>query len=81
MQYFRFVALQYLVTVGWALAGALSMGIGLGVAFKVFTALTPKIDEVEELKKGNIGVAIVMAAVIIATGIVVAVAVMPESAG
>ena len=37
-------------------------------------------DEIEELKKGNVGVAIVLAAVIIATGIVVAVTVMPTMA-
>jgi len=80
MQYFKFVMVQYLVTVGWAIAGALSMGIGLAVALQVFTVLTPKIDEIEELKKGNIGVAIVLAAVILATAIVVAVAVMPEAA-
>ncbi|MFA6134390.1 MAG: DUF350 domain-containing protein [Phycisphaerae bacterium] len=79
MEYIRFVLLQYLVTIGWALAGAVSMGLGLGVALKVFTILTPKIDEMEELKKGNIGVAIVLAAVILAMGIVVAVVVMPEA--
>jgi len=76
----KFVLVQYLVTIGWGIAGALAMGIGLGVALKVFTALTPKIDEIEELKKGNIGVAIVLAAVILATAIVVAVAIMPETA-
>jgi len=81
MGYFRFVMVQYLVTVGWAIVGAASMGIGLGVALKIFTVLTPKIDEMEELRRGNIGVAIVLAAVILATAAVVAVAVMPESAG
>ncbi|MHC4252164.1 MAG: DUF350 domain-containing protein [Planctomycetota bacterium] len=71
--------LQYLGTFGWALVGAVSMGVGLAVALKIFTVLTPGIDEIEELKKGNMGVAVVMAAVIIAMGIVVAVTVMPES--
>jgi len=80
MQYFKFMMVQYLVTVGWAIAGAVSMGIGLGVALKVFTVLTPKIDEVAELKRGNIGVAIVLAAVILATAIVIAVTVLPEAA-
>jgi uncharacterized membrane protein YjfL (UPF0719 family) len=80
MTYFRFVLIQYLVTVGWGVAGAISMGIGLGVALMVFNKMTPRIDEIEELKRGNIGVAIVLAAVIIATGIVVAVAIMPAVA-
>jgi uncharacterized membrane protein YjfL (UPF0719 family) len=77
---FKFILVQYLVTLGWAVTGAIAMGIGLGVALKVFTFLTPKIDEMEELKKGNIGVAILMAAVVLATAIVVAVTVMPEAA-
>ena len=80
MAYFKMVMLQYLVTVGWAIAGAISMGIGLGVALKVFTALTPKLDEMEELRKGNLAVAIVLAAVIVAMGAVVAVTIMPAAA-
>ncbi len=65
----------------WALVGAVSMGVGLAVALKIFTVLTPGIDEIEELKKGNMGVAVVMAAVIIAMGIVVAVTVLPVNVG
>ena len=80
MAYFKMVILQYLVTVGWAIAGAISMGIGLGVALRVFTALTPKLDEMEELRKGNWAVAIVLAAVIVAMGVVIAVVVLPEAA-
>jgi uncharacterized membrane protein YjfL (UPF0719 family) len=79
MDYLRFLVVQYVVTIGWALAGAISMGVGLGVALRVFTLLTPNIDEMEELKKGNIGVAIVLAAVILAMGAVVAVTIMPEA--
>ena len=75
----KLILLQYLVTFGWALVGAVSMAVGLAVALKVFTVLTPGIDEIEELKKGNMGVAVVMAAVIVAMGIVVAITVMPES--
>ena len=79
MAYLKMVMLQYLVTVGWAIAGAISMGIGLGVALKVFTAMTPKLDEMAELRKGNLAVAIVLAAVIIAAGAVVAIAIVPTS--
>jgi uncharacterized membrane protein YjfL (UPF0719 family) len=79
MEHFKFVVLQYAVTLGWAIVGAAAMGVGLGVALKIFTVLTPNIDEMEELKKGNIGVAIVLAAVILATAIVVAVTVLPEA--
>ena len=55
------------------------MGLGLGLALRLFTALTPGIDELEELKKGNVAVAVVLAAVIVAMGIVVAITVMPSS--
>jgi len=79
MTNFKWVMVQYLVTIGWAIVGAIAMGVGLGVALKVFTILTPHIDEMEELKKGNIGVAIVLAAVILAMGVVVAVAIIPET--
>ncbi len=79
MEYFRFIVTQYLVTIGWAVAGAVSMGIGLGVALKLFNLLTPKIDELEELKKGNVGVAIVLGAVVLGTAAVVAVTIMPTA--
>ena len=80
MAYFKMIFLQYLVTIGWALAGAIAMGIGLGVALRVFTALTPNLNEMEELRKGNWAVAIVLAAVILAMGIVIAITILPETA-
>ena len=79
MEHLKFVLVHYAVTLGWAIVGAISMGVGLGVALKIFNWLTPNIDEMEELKKGNIGVAIVLAAVVLATAIVVAVTVIPEA--
>ncbi len=77
----KFLLFNYLATLGWAVAAAVSTGIGLAVALKVFNVLTPKIDEMEELRKGNIAVAIVMVAVILAMAGVVALTIMPESAG
>ena len=61
---------QYLITFGWALTGAISMAIALGVLVKIFSWITP-IDEWEEIKKGNIGVAIILTAVIVGTALVV----------
>lgn len=46
------------------------MAISLAIMSKVFNWLTP-IDEWEEIRGGNIGVAIVMAAVILAAAIVI----------
>jgi uncharacterized membrane protein YjfL (UPF0719 family) len=67
-----------LYMIGYGLVSALVMSIALGLLIKVWNWLTP-IDEWEELKKGNIAVAIVVAAVIIAFAIVVSVAVAPTN--
>ncbi|MEW6197767.1 MAG: DUF350 domain-containing protein [Planctomycetota bacterium] len=79
MEYVVFIFRQYAVTLGWAITGAISMGLGLAIGMKIFTWLTPKIDEIEELKKGNIAVGIVLAGLILAIAAVVAITVMPET--
>ena len=68
--------LDYLKTFGWGVVGAVTMAVSLWILLKVFTWLTP-VDEWEELKKGNLGIAIIMAAVIIGFAIVVSVAISP----
>lgn len=65
-----FILEQYLFTFGWALVGAISMAVSLAIMSKVFNWLTP-IDEWEEIKNGNLGVAIVMAAVILSAAVVI----------
>jgi uncharacterized membrane protein YjfL (UPF0719 family) len=67
---------DYLKAFGWGLVGAITMAISLWILLRVFTWLTP-VDEWEELKKGNIGIAVVMAAVIIGFAIVVGSMVAP----
>lgn len=61
---------EYLITFGWAITGAISMALALGIGLKLYSILTP-INEWEEVKKGNIGVAITIAAVIIGFSIVI----------
>ncbi len=61
---------EYLITFGWAVTGAISMALALGIGLKLYSILTP-INEWEEVKKGNIGVAITIAAVIIGFSIVI----------
>ncbi len=61
---------EYAFTFGWALVGAISMAISLAVMMKVFNWLTP-INEWEEMKNGNIAIAIVMASVILSAAIVI----------
>jgi uncharacterized membrane protein YjfL (UPF0719 family) len=65
---------HYALALGWGLVGALAMAIALAVLLKVFTWLTP-IDEWEELRNGNVGIAIVLGAAIIAFALVVSAAI------
>ena len=73
------VLVDYLIAIGWGVVGAISLAVGLGVLLRVFDWLTP-IDEWEEVRKGNISVAVIMAAVILALGIAVGFAIMPVPA-
>jgi uncharacterized membrane protein YjfL (UPF0719 family) len=65
-----------LYMVGYGLAAAIIMSLALGVCVKVWNWLTP-IDEWEELRKGNVAVAIVLAAVVIGFALVVSSAISP----
>ncbi len=71
---------QYLLALGWGVVGAVAMALSLVVLLKVFTWLTP-VDEWAELRNGNLGIAIVMGAVIIAFGLVVGAAIASSSIG
>lgn len=66
MEIFR----EYLITLGWALTGSISMALALGIGLKIYDFLTP-INEWEEIKKGNIGAAIILSSVIISFAIVI----------
>lgn len=70
------IAHNILLFFGYGLAGSIMMSVALGILVKVWAWITP-IDEWEELKKGNIAVAIVTSAVIIAFAIVIASAISP----
>ena len=65
-----------LYMLGYGVVAAIIMSLALGLCVKVWNWLTP-VDEWEELKKGNVAVAIVLAAVIIGFAIVVGVAISP----
>lgn len=65
-----------LYMLGYGFVAALIMSLALGLLIKVWNWLTP-IDEWEELKKGNLAVAIVLAAVILGFALVVSVAIAP----
>jgi uncharacterized membrane protein YjfL (UPF0719 family) len=70
------VLVDYLTAIGWGIVGAVSLAVGLGILLRVFDWLTP-VNEWEEIKKGNIAVGIIVAAVILALGIAIGFAIMP----
>ena len=55
---------------GWSMVAAISFAISMGLAIKVFDLLSGKIDEWEEIKKGNWGVAMILSAMILSVGLV-----------
>lgn len=61
---------EYLFTFGWSLVGAISMALAFLVMMKVFNKMTP-FNEWEEIKNGNMAVAITIAAVVIAAALVI----------
>jgi uncharacterized membrane protein YjfL (UPF0719 family) len=67
----------YLFTFGWAIVGSLSMGVGIIIALKLFDLSTRKVDEWELIKQGNMAMAVIIASIIIALGIVVSSAIRP----
>jgi uncharacterized membrane protein YjfL (UPF0719 family) len=67
----------YLVTFGWALVGSASMGVGLAISLAIFNLLNKGVDEWALIREGSVPMAIVLAAVVIASGIVVGSAIKP----
>jgi uncharacterized membrane protein YjfL (UPF0719 family) len=67
----------YLITFGWAIVGSVSMGLGIIITLKLFDLSTRNVDEWELIKQGNLAMAVILAAVIISLGIVVAAAIHP----
>ena len=69
------IVTAYLVTIGWALVGSISMGVGIIITLKLFDLSTKNVDEWELIKQGNIPMAIILASVILSLGLVVAAAI------
>jgi uncharacterized membrane protein YjfL (UPF0719 family) len=55
---------------GWAIVAAVSFAFAMALAIKVFDFMSGDIDEWEEIKKGNLGVALIFVAMILAIGLV-----------
>lgn len=70
-----YILTQYLITFGWAVTGAISMAVSLGILVTLFAFITP-IDEWEEIRKGNMAVGMIITAVILGTALVIGLTVM-----
>ncbi|MBT3299390.1 MAG: DUF350 domain-containing protein [Candidatus Marinimicrobia bacterium] len=62
---------QYGRAVGWSVTAAVGFAFGVGIALKVFDWLSSDIDEWEEIKKGNMGVALIFVSLIVMVGLLV----------
>jgi uncharacterized membrane protein YjfL (UPF0719 family) len=61
---------QFARSFGWAVVAAISFAFAMGLAIKVFDLLSRDIDEWEEIKKGNWGVALIICSMILSIGLV-----------
>ncbi|MCD6206137.1 MAG: DUF350 domain-containing protein [Candidatus Marinimicrobia bacterium] len=66
-----YTLMMYLRGIGWAIVASLGFSFGVGLAIKVFDWLSTSIDEWEEIKKGNYGVALIIVALIVMVGLLV----------
>ena len=62
---------QNIRAIGWSIAASVGFAFGIGIALKVFDLLSTDIDEWEEIKKGNMGVALIFISLIVMVGLLV----------
>ena len=70
-----FDLVNFLVNAGaallWSVVAAMIFSLVIIVAMRIFSALTPGVNEIEELRKGNVAVALVMFGFTVAVAAVV----------
>ena len=62
---------EYGRALGWSIVAAVGFAFGIGIDLKVFDWLSTDIDEWEEIKKGNMGVALIFISLIVMVGLLV----------
>jgi len=63
--------IEYLRAIGWAIVASIGILIGVSIAVISFNKLSKEIDEWQEIKNGNIGVALIEGALIVMIGVIV----------
>lgn len=61
---------MYLKALGWIFIAVVGFALSIAISLFVFSKMTP-IDEWDEVRKGNIGVALIIITVIIMSGLLV----------
>ena len=61
---------QFVRSFAWAIIAAVSFALAMGLAIKVFNCISKDIDEWEEIKNGNWGVAMILTAIVLSVGLV-----------
>jgi uncharacterized membrane protein YjfL (UPF0719 family) len=68
------ILINMALAVAWTVVAGISFAVVIPIGIRLFGALTPGLDEIEELKKGNLAVALVFATFIISlTAVIVAI--------
>ena len=62
---------MYLRTIGWALSVSIGFSLGTALAIWIFGMISVDIDEWEEIKNKNYGVAAIFVALIVMIGLLV----------
>lgn len=62
---------MYLRTIGWALAVSIGFSLGTAIAVWIFSIISTDIDEWQEIKNKNYGVAAIFVALIVMIGLLV----------
>ena len=62
--------IEYLRAMGWAVTASIGFSLGVAIAIFIFNKLT-EIDEWQEIKNGNMGVALIEVALIVMIGLIV----------
>ncbi len=63
--------IEYLRAIGWAIAASIGFSLGVSIAVFIFNKLSSEIDEWQEIKNGNLGVALIEIALIVMIGLIV----------
>jgi uncharacterized membrane protein YjfL (UPF0719 family) len=65
------ILINMALAIAWTVVAGVCFAIVIPIGMRLFNALTPGLDEIEELKKGNLAVALIFAAFILSLTVIV----------